>query len=182
MRVRQLQRALRHGAYAPGPVDGLYGPLTEGAVRRFQQAHGLTSDGVVGPRTRAALRTASFGQRRAPPAIRPGAGYRSPGDSARVLEVQRMLSSLRYERGPLDGLFGPRTQAAVQWFQANRGLRPTGIVDQATLRRLRALSRGSPGIDGAAASSELEVPTHAIGRMARTSHPQPPAVHEPCSA
>jgi peptidoglycan hydrolase-like protein with peptidoglycan-binding domain len=158
MRVRQLQRALRHGAYAPGPVDGLYGPLTEGAVRRFQQAHGLTSDGVVGPRTRAALRNASFGQRRAPPALRPGAGYRSPGDAARVLEVQRMLSSLRYERGPLDGLFGPRTQAAVQWFQANRGLRPTGIVDQATLRRLRTLSRGSPGIDGAAASPELEVP------------------------
>jgi peptidoglycan hydrolase-like protein with peptidoglycan-binding domain len=158
MRVRQLQRALRHGAYAPGPVDGLYGPLTEGAVRRFQQAHGLTSDGIVGPRTRAALRNASFGQRRAPPALRPGAGYRSPGDAARVLEVQRMLSSLRYERGPLDGLFGPRTQAAVQWFQANRGLRPTGIVDQATLRRLRTLSRGSPGIDGAAASPELEVP------------------------
>jgi peptidoglycan hydrolase-like protein with peptidoglycan-binding domain len=69
-----------------------------------------------------------------------------------------MLSSLRYERGPLDGLFGPRTQAAIQWFQVNHGLPPTGIVDQATLRRLRALSRGSPGSDGAAASSELEVP------------------------
>lgn len=157
MGVRRLQRALRDGAYAPGPVDGLYGPLTEGAVRRFQQAHGLTSDGVVGPRTRAVLRAASLGQRRAPP-IRPGADYRSPGGSARVLELQRMLTRLRYEFGALDGLYGPRTQAAVQWFQVNRGLRPTGIVDQATLWRLRALSRGSPGIDGAAASSELEVP------------------------
>lgn len=156
MRVRRLQRALRDGAYAPGPVDGLYGPLTEGAVRRFQQAHGLTSDGVVGPETRAVLRAASLG-RRAPP-IRPGAGHRSPGDSARVLELQRMLMSLRYEFGALDGLYGPRTQAAVQWFQVNRGLRPTGIVDQATLRGLRALSRGSPVIDGAAASSDLEVP------------------------
>src|SRR5215207_2935505 len=158
MRVRQLQRALRHGAYAPGPVDGLYGPLTEGAVRRFQQTDGLTSDGVVGPRTWAALRTASLGQPRGGPAIRPGAGYRDPGGSARVLAVQRMLSSVRYERGPLDGLFGPRTQAAVEWFQVNHSLRPTGIVDQATLGRLRALSRGSPGIDGASASSELRVP------------------------
>ena len=156
--VRQLQSALRNGAYAPGPVDGLYGPLTEGAVRRFQQAHGLAIDGIVGPQTRAALRTAWLGQGRPPPALRPGAGYRSPGGSARVLELQRMLSGLRYDSGPLDGRFGPRTHAAVQWFQAGRGLRATGIVDHATLRRLRALSRGSPGIDGAAVSSELEVP------------------------
>jgi peptidoglycan hydrolase-like protein with peptidoglycan-binding domain len=155
--VRELQRTLRSWAYAPGPVDGLYGALTEGAVRRFQQSHGLTSDGVVGPQTRAELRSALVGQGRAPPAIRPGAGYRRPGGSDRVLEVQRMLS-LRYQCGPIDGLFGPRTQAAVQWFQVNRGLRPTGIVDQATLTRLRALSRGSPGIDGAGASSKLEVP------------------------
>ena len=154
VRVRQLQRALSSGAYAPGPVDGLYGPLTEGAVRRFQQAHGLTSDGVVGPQTRAELRTGSLEHRRAPPAIRPGAGY--PGGSARVLEVQRVLSSLRYECGPLDGLFGPQTQAAVQWFQVKRGFLPTGIVNEATLRRLRALSRASPGMDAAASSSELE--------------------------
>jgi peptidoglycan hydrolase-like protein with peptidoglycan-binding domain len=156
--VRQLQRALRNGAYAPGPVDGVYGPLTEEAVRRFQQAHGLTIDGIVGPQTGAALRTASLARGRPPPAIRPGAGYRSPGGSARVLDVQWMLSSLRYEGGPLDGLFGPRTQAAVQWFQVHHGFRPTGIVDRATFTRLRALSRASPQIDGAAASAELKVP------------------------
>ena len=156
--VRQLQRALRNGAYGPGPVDGVYGPLTEGAVRRFQEAHDLAIDGIVGPQTGAALRTASLARGRPPPAIRPGAGYRSPGGSARVLEIQRMLSSLRYEFGPVDGLFGPRTQAAVQWFQVHHGFRPTGIVDRVTLTRLRALSRGSPRIDGAAAPTELEAP------------------------
>jgi peptidoglycan hydrolase-like protein with peptidoglycan-binding domain len=180
MRVRRLQGALRNGAYAPGPVDGLYGPLTEGAVRRFQQTHGLTSDGVVGSQTWAELRAASPEQRRAPPAIRPGAGYRSPGESARVLDVQRMLGSLRYERGPLDGLFGPRTQAAVQWFQVHHGFPPTGIVDQATLKRLRALSRGSPGINGTAASSELEVPPLPSagwhGRPIRNPHRHPSPV------
>jgi peptidoglycan hydrolase-like protein with peptidoglycan-binding domain len=156
--VRQLQRALRNGAYGPGPVDGVYGPLTEGAVRRFQEAQGLAIDGIVGPQTGAALRTASLARGRPPPAVRPGAGYRSPGGSVRVLEIQRMLSILRYEFGPVDGLFGPRTQAAVQWFQVHHGFRPTGIVDRVTLTRLRALSRGSPGIDGAAASTELKVP------------------------
>jgi peptidoglycan hydrolase-like protein with peptidoglycan-binding domain len=173
--VRQLQRALRNGAYAPGPVDGVYGPVTEGAVRRFQQAHGLTIDGIVGPQTGAALRAASLSRGRPPPAIRPGAGYRSQGGSARVLEVQRMLSSLRYDGGSLDGLFGPRTQAAVQWFQVHHGLRPTGIVDHGTFTRLRALVRASPGIDGAA-SAELKVPPLPAagwhGRPIRNPHRQ----------
>jgi peptidoglycan hydrolase-like protein with peptidoglycan-binding domain len=37
------------------PADGLYGPQTRRAVRRFQRAHGLTVDGIAGPQTLAAL-------------------------------------------------------------------------------------------------------------------------------
>jgi hypothetical protein len=53
--VRDVQRLLRRLGDAPGPVDGLYGPLTAGAVQRFQEAHALTVDGVVGPQTRGRL-------------------------------------------------------------------------------------------------------------------------------
>jgi peptidoglycan hydrolase-like protein with peptidoglycan-binding domain len=53
--VRQLQRRLRRLGDRPGPIDGLYGPLTEGAVERFQTAHDLATDGVVGPRTKRRL-------------------------------------------------------------------------------------------------------------------------------
>ena len=49
--VRDVQRLLRRLGDAPGPVDGLYGPLTAGAVQRFQEAHALAVDGVVGPQT-----------------------------------------------------------------------------------------------------------------------------------
>jgi peptidoglycan hydrolase-like protein with peptidoglycan-binding domain len=32
-------------------LDGIFGPLTEGAVREFQKCEGLKADGVAGPRT-----------------------------------------------------------------------------------------------------------------------------------
>jgi peptidoglycan hydrolase-like protein with peptidoglycan-binding domain len=53
--VRQLQRRLRRLGFAPGPVDGLFGPLTHAAVQRFQWEHALVGDGVVGPKTKKPL-------------------------------------------------------------------------------------------------------------------------------
>jgi hypothetical protein len=53
--VRLLQRALASLGYAPGPVDGRYGPSTQQALTRFQRASSLTADGVLGPKTQAAL-------------------------------------------------------------------------------------------------------------------------------
>jgi GH24 family phage-related lysozyme (muramidase) len=53
--VRRLQAALAGKGFDPGPVDGDFGPGTERAVRRFQQAMGLQIDGIAGPRTWAAL-------------------------------------------------------------------------------------------------------------------------------
>jgi peptidoglycan hydrolase-like protein with peptidoglycan-binding domain/Tfp pilus assembly protein PilF len=49
--VRVLQHRLTRAGYAPGPIDGRYGPRTERAVIRFQATHGLLVDGIAGPQT-----------------------------------------------------------------------------------------------------------------------------------
>jgi hypothetical protein len=48
--VRQVQRRLNHYGYRLA-VDGIFGPLTDKAVRSFQATHKLTVDGIVGPLT-----------------------------------------------------------------------------------------------------------------------------------
>jgi hypothetical protein len=50
--VRSLQHRLATMRFRPGPIDGVYGPLTTAAVERLQNANGLPVDGIVGPRTR----------------------------------------------------------------------------------------------------------------------------------
>jgi N-acetylmuramoyl-L-alanine amidase len=51
--VRQIQRALKQINFDPGTIDGIYGPRTEDAVRRFQSMYtALTDDGIYGPNTR----------------------------------------------------------------------------------------------------------------------------------
>ena len=54
--VKELQLRLNiAGAVPPLKVDGIFGPLTREAVLNFQEAHGLTADGIVGAVTWAQL-------------------------------------------------------------------------------------------------------------------------------
>jgi peptidoglycan hydrolase-like protein with peptidoglycan-binding domain/DNA invertase Pin-like site-specific DNA recombinase len=134
--VRDLQRRLQALGHEPGPIDGLYGPLTEAAVERFQAREGLAVDGTVGPRTTRALAGAS------PVPLTQGAGFDQPNGSDRVRSVQRALRKAHRRPGQIDGLFGPRTAAAVARFQRDAGLRATGVAGGRTLRALAGAPAG----------------------------------------
>lgn len=54
--AEQVQTALGNAGFDPGPIDGRMGPKTIEAVKKFQEAHGLTPDGKVGRKTWAKLR------------------------------------------------------------------------------------------------------------------------------
>ena len=59
--IAELQRALTSAGYDPGTPDGSFGQNTEEAVVAFQQANGLSPDGIVGPDTADALNRAVAG-------------------------------------------------------------------------------------------------------------------------
>jgi peptidoglycan hydrolase-like protein with peptidoglycan-binding domain/DNA invertase Pin-like site-specific DNA recombinase len=133
--VRVVQRSLRRLGWQPGPVDGLYGPRTKAAVTRFQTAARVAVDGIVGPHTRQALTRAKDEP------LRRGAGFAQPDGSPRVGALQVALRRHGLRPGPVDGLFGPRTQAAVERLQRSRGLPVSGV---ATAYTQRVLARAKP--------------------------------------
>lgn len=53
--VSLLQEFLNAKGFAAGIVDGLFGPKTDSAVKAFQLANSLVSDGIVGPMTRGVI-------------------------------------------------------------------------------------------------------------------------------
>jgi peptidoglycan hydrolase-like protein with peptidoglycan-binding domain len=133
----------------PGQVDGLFGPKTRAAVESFQRALRLRVDGIVGPETRRALRRASA------PVLGFGAGYGQRGGSTHVRELQLQLRRLGHRPGTVDGLYGPRTAAAVARFQRASGLAPDGIAWSRTRRaivhaRRAELSRATRKTEGKA--------------------------------
>jgi peptidoglycan hydrolase-like protein with peptidoglycan-binding domain len=131
--VELLQAALADLGYGPGPRDGIYGPLTAAAIRRYQRVASLTQDGIVGPATWEALAA----EQNSPLAGRPlrvtiaGA---VAGDDVR--RVQEALSSAGFDPGPIDAVYGPTTARAVRRFQLVHGLGADGIVGPRTLAAL----------------------------------------------
>ena len=122
--VRSLQDLLRARNH-PVAVDGIFGPLTEAAVKAFQQSSGLAADGIAGPQTWPKL------------VVQVQNG--STGDAARgVQEVIKFHDQSGGEGPPVhvDGIFGPQTEAWVRGFQTAVGTASDGIVGPITWRAM----------------------------------------------
>lgn len=59
MHTLEIQAMLTALGYSPGPIDGILADQTTDAIKAFQKRQGLVVDGIVGPKTEAALRAAA---------------------------------------------------------------------------------------------------------------------------
>lgn len=124
--------------------DGIFGPKTEAAVKTWQANLGIAADGVWGPQTEEATRNL-FVFLANLPAAQPGPDnaflaaledarrqvLRQGSTGGAVKIAQIALNGAGYQLDA-DGIFGPRTDAAVRRFQGDRRLAVDGIIGPQT--------------------------------------------------
>ncbi|WP_051585855.1 C40 family peptidase [Caldanaerobius polysaccharolyticus] len=152
--VVTLQKELKSLGYFNSSIDGIFGPLTLNAVKRFQSSNGLTADGIVGPATYQRIQLLLNGRNAL--ASRGSINRTSPGVTLStttlkigsrgdaVKNLQQSLSRLGYSTGGIDGIFGPATEKAVRAFQARHNLTVDGIAGPQTISAInKALSNSA---------------------------------------
>ncbi|CAM5745672.1 hypothetical protein [Streptomyces afghaniensis 772] [Streptomyces afghaniensis] len=154
--IAAQQRAVNGLGHSPPlTVDGLFGPLTDAAVRWLQGKVGVAADGLWGPRTEAAY------------VAHIGAGG-SGGGSATVRSIasqQHAVNALGYTP-PLDvdGEFGPLTDAGVRWLQGKVGVETDGLWGPATEAAYASYADGEQlDVDGNFGPATIAATQRAIG-------------------
>lgn len=127
--VHDLQQGLKDLGYDPGKIDGIFGAQTEAAVKAFQRDRGITVDGAVGPTTWLNIDEADQSE----PILRSGSR------GLPVRRVQKRLSLAGYDPGEIDGIYGTKTESAVEQLQRDSGLTRDGIVGPQTWRQIDSL-------------------------------------------
>ena len=114
-----------------GDIDGRFGESTQTALKAFQLSRSIDVDGICGPQTWSQLIEAGhrLGSRllylQVPP-LR--------GDD--IGDLQRLLTSLGFSMGQIDGIHGQQTADSLVDFQLNAGLVPDGVCGPTTIEFL----------------------------------------------
>lgn len=147
--VERLQNALQRRGYYTYSVDGIFGPLTASAVRRFQKDFGLQVDGIAGPQTLTTLyEESSVSEEDGPPGEQQQSNeelrttilkFRDKGEA--VVQLQVMLKAAGFFSESPTGYYGLSTEVAVREFQKDRGLLVDGIAGPVTLSELKHVTQ-----------------------------------------
>ncbi|MEH2140477.1 peptidoglycan-binding domain-containing protein [Nostoc sp.] len=136
--VRVLQERLRVAGFYYGNATGIFGPITEESVKRFQDAYKLSVDGIAGPATLGKLPGVGIGdgEEAAPKKVvnRDKLRVGDRGEPVRV--IQEQLIQAGYLEGEPNGYYGPYTADAVRRFQAANFLTASGVAGPTTRAKL----------------------------------------------
>lgn len=139
--VDEVRSRLAHLGLLDEHTAGGYDEAVAAAVRSFQQERGLTVDGIVGPDTYRRLEEARWqlGDR----VLIYVPGHLVTGDD--VAQLQGRLMQLGFDTGRVDGMFGPRTDAALREFQGSVGVDADGVCGPESYRAFDRLVRTISG-------------------------------------
>jgi Transglycosylase SLT domain/LysM domain/Putative peptidoglycan binding domain len=128
-----LQVALRAQGLYCGPIDGIVGPLTLAAIRKFQRSHDLRVSGLADTRTRRALG----------PLGRPLFGSRTiaPGELGWDVAVLQFLLVRHGIDVPVNGYVDGPTVRGLRRYQRELRLAADGIAGGATFAALGLQTR-----------------------------------------
>ena len=163
-----VDRASPEPVTPTGPPD-VFDCRLEAAVRAFQQRRGLLADGVVGAQTLRALEGARWRLGDRVLLLVPGHPMR--GDD--VAALQERLVVLGLLAGPVDGVFGPRTDNALRELQRSLGIDVDGTCGPGTLRAMDALARAVGGGDPSQCSESTTSAPTCAARAARVTSSGP---------
>jgi peptidoglycan hydrolase-like protein with peptidoglycan-binding domain len=133
--VSRAQEELRELGYNPGPIDGIMGPRTQQALRRYQRDFNIPVTGTLNAQTRQQLlreERASVPENWRETPVTLG-GQLTEGT---IQVAEQNLKEFGFDPGPVDGVFTAQTEAAVRAFQERRGIPVSGILDDVTKSEL----------------------------------------------
>jgi len=134
--VASVQRVLNDLGYSAGPVDGLMGGKTRGAIRAYQIDSGLPSSGEPSLSLYEHLQD-SHAKRYAQPAA-PAA------DAQMIAEIQGLLRQRGYDVREVTGTLDAGTAAAIRSYQADAGQLVDGVPNATLLANLRVGTAPTP--------------------------------------
>lgn len=133
--IRAVQRELKEIGHYEGPADGIANLSTHAAVMAYESDNGLRLTGVPSDTL---LKMLILGA---------GAAAGTPGSAAEVMRgspaeqvtrlVQQLLAGRGYPIAAIDGRLGEDTRRAIQAFEGEQRLKPSGRISAALLAKLQ---------------------------------------------
>ena len=143
--VTSLQDLLSKRGFYNGAVDGIMGPKTRLAIVAAQKSYGLTTDGVAGPQTIAALETGVSNKTNKSTEVPVAATNdsktsenKSGKSSKETIALQELLAKRGFYNGAIDGIKGSQTSTAIASAQKAYGLVTDGIAGPQTIAALQS--------------------------------------------
>jgi peptidoglycan hydrolase-like protein with peptidoglycan-binding domain len=158
-----LQEALSAVGRYDGEIDGIYGPKTVAGVEELQKANGLTVTGAVDKATAAALEAELLSK----------GGAAAQQSLTTTASVQQTLKLAGFWDGPVDGKWTPELTEALEDFQRELGVEPTGSVDSATVKAFEKAIAEATAPDPTPSSSPSSAPSDAGSPSAPASSSTP---------